>query len=115
MECRTASSPSHWLLLAVALSLVGCSALPVIDVDARSSGPVRIEAADGRMLSAGRSKALLNRLGVGTAQSSPFERHLALEQEISGSPLTMGNEKGAGSRERGKGRGSWWELSSPQV
>jgi cardiolipin synthase len=91
MECRTAGWLPGWLLLAVALPLAGCSALPVIDVAARSSASVQVEAADGRVLSAGRSKALLDRLGVGTAQASPFQRHLALEQEISGSPLTMGN------------------------
>jgi len=88
MGCRTAGWPSRWLLLAVALPLAGCSALPVIAVDARSSASVQVEAANGRVLSASKSKALLDRLGVGGAESSSFERHLALEQEISGSPLS---------------------------
>ena len=92
MGCRTAGWPLGWLLLAIAVPLVGCSALPVIAPGAGSGASVQVESAGGRVLSASKSKALLDRLGLGGATSaSPFERHLALEQEISASPLTMGN------------------------
>jgi cardiolipin synthase len=91
MGRRSGGWLSGWLLPAMALPLVGCSTLPVIAVDARSNARVQVEAADGRILSASRSKALLDRLGVGAAQASPFARHLALEQELSGNPLKTGN------------------------
>ncbi|HEY6087859.1 MAG TPA: cardiolipin synthase [Burkholderiaceae bacterium] len=92
------SPPRHrsfvpWLLLCVALGLVGCGNVPMIVPDlARPPGtPVQIEGARGP-LSAAQSKAVLERLKSGGKDSDIFERHLALEEAIVGSPLTTGNE-----------------------
>ena len=78
-----------WLLLA----LSGCSSLPTIvpDLARRPAGPVVLEGARGP-LSAARSKAVLDRLRGRGVATDIFERHLALEEEIVGSPLTTGNE-----------------------
>ena len=74
------------------LPLAACSSLPVIVPDmARVRTPVQVEAVKGRILSATQSRALLTKLGLSGAQSNHFERHLALEQAVSGSPLTTGN------------------------
>ena len=79
-------------MLLTALQLAACSSLPVIVPDtARVRTPVQVEAANGRILSASQSKALLDKRGLTGAQSNHFERHLALEQEVSGSPLMTGN------------------------
>lgn len=80
------------VVLLALLPLAACSSLPVIVPDmARVRIPVQVEAANGRILSASQSKALLDKRGLTGAQSNHFERHLALEQEVSGSPLTTGN------------------------
>lgn len=90
MGCRFANWPLVWLL--VALPLAACSSLPVIVPDmARVRTPVQVEAANGSILSASQSKALLDKRGLTGVQSEHFERHLALEQAVSGSPLTTGN------------------------
>ncbi len=79
------------------LWLGGCSSLPTIVPDlARRAGPaVQLEGARGR-LSAAQSKAVLERLrsrAVATGiDTNIFDRHLALEEEIVGSPLTTGND-----------------------
>jgi cardiolipin synthase len=79
-------------VLLTVLQLAACSSLPVIAPDtARVNAPVQVEAANGRILTASQSEALLDRRGLTSAQSDHFERHLALEQEVSGSPLTTGN------------------------
>lgn len=73
--------------------LTGCTALPTIVPDlARRSGPaVQLEGARGP-LSAARSKAVLESLRNKGQDTGIFERHLALEEEITGSPLTTGNQ-----------------------
>jgi cardiolipin synthase len=82
----------QWVVLLTLMQLAACSSLPVIVPDtARVRTPVRVEATNGRILSASQSKALLDKRGLTGAQSNHFERHLALEQEVSGSPLTTGN------------------------
>ena len=81
----------------------GCSSLPIIVPDlARSDArPVRIEAAasDGAHgagqrgpLSAARSQAILDGLRSQGRDTDVFDRHLALEEAIVGSPLTAGND-----------------------
>ena len=78
--------------LLIAVPLAACTSLPVIAPDtAPVQTPVQMEAANGRILSARQSEALLDKRGLTGAQSNQFERHLALEQEISGSPLIAGN------------------------
>ena len=78
-------------LLATAV-LASCSSLPIIVPDmARSREPVRVEDANGRMLSASQTKAILDRLKADGIDSSIFDRHLTVEQEIVGGPLKSGN------------------------
>jgi cardiolipin synthase len=72
--------------------LAGCSALPRVVPDmAIPRQPVQVEAANGRLLSPAQSKALLERLNAGGIETSILDRHLALEQEVAGSPLKAGN------------------------
>ena len=75
------------------LCLVGCSSLPTIVPDlARRPGPaVQLQGARGP-LTAAQSKAVLDRLKSRKIDTSIFDRHLALEEAIIGSPLTVGNE-----------------------
>jgi cardiolipin synthase len=76
--------------LAVALA-ASCASLPHITPDlARSSKPVVLEG-PGRPLTAAQSRAVLAKLAAGGKQTSIFERHLALEEAVAGSPLTTGN------------------------
>jgi cardiolipin synthase len=77
---------------AIALALAGCSALPVITPDLARVDPasVQFQAANGRILSAERSKKLIATLG-GAESSDVLARHLALEQAVADSPLVLGN------------------------
>ncbi|MBE2262605.1 MAG: cardiolipin synthase [Burkholderiaceae bacterium] len=72
--------------------LEGCSSLPTIVPDlARTRGaPVQLAGARGP-LSAAQSKAVLDRLGSRTQETGIFDRHLAIEEAVAGSPLTAGN------------------------
>jgi cardiolipin synthase len=85
----------RWILgpACVLLGLAGCDALPTIVPDlARRPGPaVQLEGAHGP-LSAAQSKAVLDGLKSRGQETNIFERHLALEEAIVGSPLTTGNE-----------------------
>jgi len=73
--------------------LTGCSSLPTIvpDLARRSAPPVQLEGARGP-LSAAQSKAILSRLESRSQDTGIFERHLAIEDAIVGSPLTTGND-----------------------
>jgi cardiolipin synthase len=73
--------------------LMGCSSLPTIVPDlARPPGPpAQLEGAQGP-LSAAQSKAILVGLAGRGQPTDIFERHLAIEEAIVGSPLTTGNE-----------------------
>ena len=75
------------------VTLSGCSVLPTMVPDmARSQvRPVQFESARGP-LSAQQSKAVLNRLQSRGKETNIFDRHLALEEAITGSPLTTGNK-----------------------
>ena len=72
--------------------LACCASLPTIVPDlARAPGrPVQLEGAGGP-LSAAQSKAILDRLSSRGQETGIFDRHLALEEAIVGSPLTAGN------------------------
>jgi cardiolipin synthase A/B len=81
------------LAIAGLAMLVGCGALPVI-ASAQASGPtanVQLGGARGP-LSTQQSKAILARLAKGGDDTSIFDRHLALEESITGSPLVVGNK-----------------------
>jgi cardiolipin synthase len=79
--------------LAVLLAAVaGCSSLPTIvpDMEMRRDHPVQLEGARGP-LTAAQSKAVLDRLKSGGEDTNIFDRHMALEAAIAGSPLMVGN------------------------
>lgn len=82
--------------VALGLILAGlgaCGSLPVIvpDLSRRVAEPVQLSDAHGPLTHA-RSKAILGRLARGGQATDIFERHLAVEGEIVGSPLTTGND-----------------------
>ena len=81
------------LLLAALVLLTGCSTLPVFvpDLHGAVRPAVQLQGARGA-LSAAQSKAILDGLRSRGQDSDIFERHLALEEAIVGSPLTTGNE-----------------------
>ena len=90
---RLAARLSGLLGLVGLLGLACCSSLPTIVPDlARHSGPpARLEGARGP-LSALQSKAILDGLESRGPDTNIFDRHLALEEAIVGSPLTTGNQ-----------------------
>lgn len=73
--------------------LAGCSSIPTMvpDMALRPSHPVQLDGAHGP-LTAAQSKAILARLKNDGADTNIFDRHLALEAEIVGSPLVVGNK-----------------------
>jgi len=73
--------------------LSACSSLPTIvpDLARRPGVPVQLEGARGP-LSAAKSKNILSRLERRSVDTGIFDRHLALEEAIVGSPLTTGND-----------------------
>ncbi len=81
-----------WLAMGV-LWLAGCSSLPTIvpDLAWRTGAPVQLEGARGP-LTAAQSKAVMDRLKGSGKDTDIFDRHLALEEAIVGSPLTTGNQ-----------------------
>lgn len=81
-----------FLGLAGLLGLAGCSSLPTIvpDLARRAGPPVQLEGARGP-LSAAQSKAILEALRSRGQDTEIFDRHLAIEEAIVGSPLTTGN------------------------
>ena len=77
----------------VLAGVFSCSRLPTIVPDlARGPGPaVQLEGERGP-LSAARSKAIIDSLEKRGQDTGIFDRHLALEEAIVGSPLTTGNK-----------------------
>lgn len=80
-----------WVLLLVILG--GCASLPTIvpDMARRPHQPIQLAGASGP-LSAEQSKKILQRLDHGGQPTNIFDRHLALEEAIVGSPLVVGNK-----------------------
>jgi cardiolipin synthase len=73
--------------------LAACSSLPTIapdNAEAAGTGAVRIDGAHGP-LSPDAQKRVLAKLQAAGQDTDIFERHLAYEQEIVGSPLSAGN------------------------
>lgn len=96
----------HWSYsIALGLALLsGCASLPRIvpDLSRHARPPVKLEGAHGP-LTAAQSKIILQRMqdaaqnraraaGASAAPTNIFDRHLALEEAIVGSPLTVGND-----------------------
>ena len=81
------------LSLLVLLGLAGCGSLPTIvpDLARRPDPPVQLEGSRGP-LSPAQSKAILDRMESRGQETGIFDRHLALEEAIVGSPLTTGNQ-----------------------
>jgi cardiolipin synthase len=86
------SKVARYLMAGIVVLLAGCSSLPTIvpDMATTAQRPVQLEGARGP-LTAQQSKAVLDRLKSGGKESSIFDRHLALEEAIVGSPLMVGN------------------------
>lgn len=71
--------------------LAGCSIPSMVpDMAVRPSSPVQLEGARGP-LTAKQSQAVIARLKSNGAETNIFARHVALEAEIVGSPLVVGN------------------------
>ena len=81
------------VITALVLLLIGCASLPSIvpDMARHSNQPIQLAGASGP-LSAEQSKKILARLNNGDKPTSIFDRHLALEEAIVGSPLVVGNK-----------------------
>ena len=76
------------------LALGACSSLPIIVPDmAPAATRPQVDGARGP-LSTARSRQILAKLQLGSAPTQIFDRHLAVEQAISGSPLLEGNRIG---------------------
>ena len=76
------------IISVTALFIAGCSSLPTINPDmARPNAPVKLESARGT-LSAQKSKQILDKLKARGEETSIFDRHLALEEAVTDSPLT---------------------------
>ena len=73
------------------ISLAACSTLPEIAPgSAPATSPTQVEGSRGP-LSAARSQAILTELERGAEDTGIFDRHLAVEQAVSDSPLLTGN------------------------
>ena len=77
----------------LAVILAGCSSLPRIspDLGRVDPGSVQFQAANGRILSPERSRALIDKLAGSGEKPDVLARHLAVEQAVAGAPLTLGN------------------------
>ena len=73
------------------LLLAACRPIPTMVPDMALQPPVQLDGAHGP-LTAQQSKAILARLKSNGADTNIFARHLALEAEIVGSPLVVGNK-----------------------
>ena len=87
------SSVAFAALTNVLVLMTGCSALPQVNADTlhQTSQVSKLDGAKGA-LSARQSKAILANLSSRTDETGIFERHLALEEAIVGSPLVVGNK-----------------------
>ena len=81
------------ILLLGLIACTGCSSLPslVPDLSLPRRSALPVQGARGP-LTAAQSKAVLDRLASRGPETNIFDRHLALEQAIVGSPLTTGNQ-----------------------
>lgn len=82
----------RWLVAMQLVLLGACSSLPTIVPDLSRKNPrVAVEGAAGP-LTAAQSKAVLDRLKAGGKPTSIFDRHLAFEDALPGTPLVTGNQ-----------------------
>jgi cardiolipin synthase A/B len=91
---RTPSVPRALrVVLLLAATVAGCSSLPVITPDMAEPDPssIHFQTASGHILSPERSREIVARLASGGGAPDVMARHLALEQSISDTPLSLGN------------------------
>lgn len=81
------------LMTLFVITLVGCGSLPFIspDMTMKSKHPVRLGGAYG-ILTTQQSKTILSKLKKDSDDTNIFDKHLAVETEIVGSPLIIGNK-----------------------
>jgi cardiolipin synthase A/B len=81
-----------FLVLSLCTGMSSCSSLPTLvpDLARHRKTPVQLAAAQGPLTPA-QSQAILERLGRHGPETDIFQRHLALEEAVVGSPLTIGN------------------------
>lgn len=81
------------LPLVFCLFLFGCSSIPIItpDMSLEKAKPVQLDGANGP-LSTKKSKEILARLKKDSKETQIFDKHLAIETELLGNPLVVGNE-----------------------
>ena len=71
----------------------GCSSIPILVPDMRWHAPHAVKLKDGQgTLTPARSEAVLAKLNGNGEATSLFDRHLAQEAEIVGTPLVVGNQ-----------------------
>jgi len=75
------------------LLLVGCGSLPIIspDMAMKPQHPIMLEGENG-ILTTQQSKNILSKLKKNSDDTHIFDKHLAIEAEIVGSPLMIGNK-----------------------
>lgn len=90
----------HWrtaftiALLSVTFSLAGCSSLPRIhpDMTLKTEKQIQLEGKQGP-LSVAKSKEILEKIGKKSeGETNIFDKHLAVEESITGTPLVLGNK-----------------------
>jgi cardiolipin synthase len=82
------------LALAVLIGVSACSTLPTFEPEAvlaKAPAQPQLDSARGP-LSPEQSKAVLAKLAARAPNTGIFERHLAIEEAVVGSPLTIGNQ-----------------------
>ncbi len=81
------------VVMLLAATVAGCSSLPVITPDMAEPDPssIQFQAASGRIVSPERSREIVARLASGGGGADVMARHLALEQSLSDTPLSLGN------------------------
>ncbi len=84
---------AHAALSLLVFVFAGCSSLPRVtpDILRNDTDSVQFQTASGRILSPERSRALVERLVGSGEESDLLAHHLAIEQAVSDSPLSLGN------------------------
>lgn len=90
---RTGLAAVMPLLILLLALLGGCTSLPKIvpDMDTQSAKVIEVKGGRG-ILSEQQTKAILDKMKSGNAESSILDRHLAVENAVTGSPLVTGNK-----------------------
>ena len=90
---RFTSRLLYTVAVTAVIALAGCSSLPRIvpDMDTQSAKVIQIKGGRG-ILTPEQSKAVLDRFKDSNQDNLILEKHLAVEQAITGSPLVAGNK-----------------------